>query len=106
MPRGKKKKPMSGMTAEELADATAEFDREFVSDEFAPPDPDAAGDWRRAKGKPGRPRQGQGAKVISVSLEKELLAQADRLAARKKVSRASLIARGLRAVLKAEATDR
>ena len=106
MLRGKKKKPMTRMTADELADATAEFDCEFVSDEFAPPDSDAVSKWNRAKRKPGRPRQGQGAKVISVSLEKELLARADRLAKRKKVSRASLIARGLRAVLKAEATER
>ena len=106
MLRGKKKKPITRMTADELADATAEFDREFVSDEFTPPDPDAVGKWRRAKRKPGRPRQGEGAKVISVSLEKELLARADRLAKRKKVSRASLIARGLRAVLKAEAAER
>ena len=106
MIRGKKTKPMTRMTVDELAEATAEFDCEFVSDEFNPPDPDAVEKWRRAKRKPGRPRQGQGAKVISVSLEKELLAQADRLAKRKRVSRASLIARGLRAVLKAEAAER
>ena len=73
------------------------------SDEFSAPDAQALDQWRRAKRKPGRPRQGKGAKVISVSLEKELLARADRLAKSKKVSRASLIARGLRAVLKAEA---
>ena len=106
MLRGKKKKPATQMTADELAEATAEFDREFVSDEFSPCGADAAGKWRRVKRKPGRPRQGRGAKVISVSLEKELLAQADRLAKRKKVSRASLIARGLRAVLEAEAAGR
>lgn len=105
MIRRKQNKPMTAMTMDELAEATAEFDREFVSDEFSAPDAQALDQWRRAKRKPGGPRQGQGAKVISVTLEKELLARADRLAKSKKVSRASLIARGLRAVLKAEAAQ-
>ena len=90
------------MTADELAEATAEFGCQFVADEFEPPVADTATRWQRAKRKPDRPRRGKGGKVISVSLEKQLLDQTDRLARRKRVSRASLIARGLRAVLKAE----
>jgi len=91
------------MTAEQLAAATAEFDREFVVDEFEAPDMDAPKRWKKAKQTRGRPRNGRGAKVISVSLEKGLLDETDRLAKQKRVSRASLIARGLRAVLKSEA---
>lgn len=60
--------------------------------------------WETARRKPGRPRRGAGAKVISVSVERRLLARSDALAKELGVSRASLIERGLRAVL--EAGDR
>lgn len=90
------------MNAVELAQATAEFDKEFVADTFGPLAPELAKRWERAKRKPGRPRMGKGAKVISVSVEGELLARSDALARRLKVRRAQLIARGLRAVLAAE----
>lgn len=81
---------------------TVEFDRELVADSFAPPDKQAQRRWERAKRKPGRPREGQGVLVISVSVEKGLLESADRLAKKKGLSRARIIARGLRAVLAAE----
>ncbi|MCG3125508.1 MAG: hypothetical protein CHACPFDD_00331 [Phycisphaerae bacterium] len=81
---------------------TAEFDREFVINSFAEPDPAARRRWQRARRKRGRPTVGEGAKVVSVSIERRLLARADRLAKKKRVSRAALISRGLRAVLAAE----
>jgi len=90
------------MPPEELAEATAEFEREFVADTFSPPTPAQEARWRRAARKRGRPRIGRGVKVISVSVEKQLLARSDALARRLKVRRAALVARGLRAVLAAE----
>ena len=93
------KKPITEMTSDELAVETAEFDKEFVADSFGPPPPAAAERWERAKRKRGRPRKGKGAKVISVSLEKGLLARSDRLAKRLGISRAALVARGLEAGL-------
>jgi len=81
---------------------SAEFDREFIADAFDVPDTTARTKWMKAKRKPSRPRGDNGGKVISVSLEKALLAEMDQLARRKHVSRASLIVRGLRAILKAE----
>jgi hypothetical protein len=57
--------------------------------------------WREAKRKPGRPKQGRGAQVISVSIERDLLTRSDTLAKRMGLSRAALIARGLKAVLAA-----
>ena len=78
-----------------------EFDREFVADSFEAPAGPARTRWRRAKRKRGRPRLGSGAKVISVSVERRLLKQCDALAKRLGVSRATLIARGLQAVLSA-----
>jgi hypothetical protein len=93
----------TSMTTKELAEATKEFDQEFVADTFGPPTPEAAALMRRARRKVGRPIMGKGVKVISVSVEKDLLVRSDALARRLKIHRAQLIARGLQAVLAAEA---
>jgi len=84
---------------------TADLDQEFVADTFKPPSPTAKAKWQRAKRKPGRPKQGKGAKVISVSVEQGLLERSDRLAKKKGITRARLISRALRAVLAAEGID-
>jgi len=76
-----------------------EFDREFVADTFGPMPPEAKAKWERAKRKRGRPKVGKGVKVISVSVEKDLLAKSDAMARRLGIPRATLIARGLRRVL-------
>ena len=55
----------------------------------------------QAKRKRGRPRVGRGVRVISVSVERDLLARADALARRLNISRAALIARALRVMLAA-----
>jgi len=55
--------------------------------------------WRRFKAKMGRPKIGKGAKTISLTVEKELLHQADAYAKRHRISRAKLVAKGLRAVI-------
>jgi hypothetical protein len=47
----------------------------------------------------GRPRVGQGAKRVLVSVERGLLADADAAAHRLKISRSELVARGLRAAI-------
>jgi hypothetical protein len=103
MIRAARAKKFQEMNAEELAQATAEFDKEFIADTFGPLTPEMARRWERAKRKPGRPPMGKGAKVISVSVEKDLLARSDALARKLKIHRAQLIARGLRAVLASEA---
>ncbi len=98
----RKRKGLSSKTPDERAKATDEFDQEFVVDTFHSMSPADRIAWNRLKRKRGRPRVGKGAKVIAVSLEKGLLAQCDRLAKKKGVSRASLIARGLKRVIAAE----
>jgi hypothetical protein len=55
--------------------------------------------WRVFKAKMGRPKIGKGAKTISLTVEKDLLKQADAYAKRHGISRAKLVAQGLRAVL-------
>ena len=87
------------MNTAELRKATAKYDREFIADEFGPPPAEALAQWERAKRKRGRPRQGKGATVISLSIERGLLRKADSLAKRKGLSRAQLVALGLKSML-------
>ncbi|HEY3323716.1 MAG TPA: hypothetical protein VGP72_24900 [Planctomycetota bacterium] len=97
--KNEKKKPYWEMTTAELAEATKEFDEEFVIDKCRPLSPEMRKRWEKAKRKVGRPREGRGVKVISVSVEKELLARSDALAKKIGITRAAMISRGLKAVL-------
>jgi len=98
----KRSKPYAEMTTRELAKATADFDKEFVVDQSSDLTPQQKLQWQRAKRKRGRPRLGQGVRIISVSIEKGLLERTDRLAKKLKVRRTRLIARGLEAILNKE----
>jgi hypothetical protein len=98
----KQSKPLTQMNAKELAAATAKFDREFIIDESREQTAQERAQWRRAKQKRGRPRQGQGVKIISVSIEKGLLKKTDLLAKKLHTQRARLIARGLEAIINEE----
>jgi len=91
-----------GEVTSEIAEAGAGYGREFGIDGFGPMTPAAQARWARAKRKTGRPRRGAGAKAISVSVERELLSRSDDLAKDLGLSRASLIERGLHAVLAAQ----
>ncbi len=101
MKKSKAKRPAGKMTTSELAETTAAYGRVMAIDEFRPMDSQSRARWERAKKKVGRPRRGKGAKVISVSVEQDLLEASDRLAKELGVSRARLIERGLRAVIAA-----
>ena len=89
-------------SADELARLTAEFDRENVVDEFHALSPATRRRWTNVVRKPGRPRKGGGVKVISVSVERTLLARSDAVARRLGLTRAGLIERGLKAILAAQ----
>lgn len=52
--------------------------------------------FERVKKKLGRPKVGKGARVVSVSVEKELLDSADAFAKREGIGRTELFVRGLR----------
>jgi hypothetical protein len=97
-----RRKNFKTMTTSSLAEATAAYDHEMVIDDFKPPTGAAAKRWSQARRKPGRPRRGQGAKVISVSVERGLLSRSDTLAKDLGLSRAAVVERGLKAVLAAE----
>ncbi len=96
------KKPLFEMDAQELAEATAEFDQEFVADTFGPLTPEMRARWEKARRHLGRSAKRHEAQVVSVSIDRELLARSDALAKKMKISRAGLIARGLKAVLAVE----
>jgi hypothetical protein len=55
--------------------------------------------WGRFKSKMGRPKVGKGAKTISLSVERGLLARADAFAKKHGMSRARLVAAGLKAII-------
>jgi hypothetical protein len=87
------------MNARELAEATAVFDQELVIDSSRELTDEEKGQWRRARRKAGRPKVGKGAQIISVSIERDLLARADRLARKLRLPRTRLVACGLEALL-------
>jgi hypothetical protein len=98
----KKKKPYWDMNTQELAEATREFDEEFVFEKATPPPPAELAKLKRAFAKRGRPRNGEGTQTISLTVERSLLRRTDRWAKRLKTSRARAVATALeRALAKA-----
>ena len=92
-------KPIENMTRRELNALTIGLDEEFVADTFRPLTPAERKFWNGINRKLGRPQTGKGAKVISLSLERGLLEETDKLAKKLKVSRSQLVADGLKAML-------
>ena len=99
MSRKQPPKQYPRMNTRELAKATAQYDRELVIDRSRELTPEEEARWQQARQKPGRPKVGKGAQVISVSIEKGLLTRADRLARKLQLPRTQLIALGLEAIL-------
>lgn len=91
-------KPYSQMNVDELAEATRDLDREHIGTPGRPLTKRDRELHRQAR-KMGRPKVGEGVKVVSLSVEQSLLRRADALAKRRKMSRAELVADALRAAL-------
>ena len=81
------------------------FNREIPASETRPLTAKEQAEWRsfvraaKAKRKAGRPRVGLGAQRVQVSVERGLLTRADAYARRNGLTRAQLVARGLKAVI-------
>ncbi len=99
MSNRKRLKPSWEMTTAELEALTKDLDDEFVAEKFKPLTARERTEWETIKRGRGRPLVGKGAKVVSVSIERDLLARADKAAKRVGVSRARLVAAGLSRVL-------
>jgi len=88
------------MTSEELDAEVAPYDEPFAAlRESKPLSPADRALLRRAKRKGGRPKVGQGAKRVLITVERGLLKKADAYAKGKGMTRSELIARGLRSVI-------
>jgi hypothetical protein len=89
------------LSAAELARATKQFDRPFVFERARPMCTAERAQERKLRR--GRPKIGKGARKISISLEGDLLREADALARRKGMNRSELIAGILMSGLKRKA---
>jgi hypothetical protein len=83
---------------EEKERQCGQFDQEFFFEKGRPLTPAQRARWQRAKRR-GRPPVGRGAKVISLSVERQLLTDADARAKVLGITRAELVARALRTLL-------
>ena len=80
------------MSAAELAQATKEFDDPFAFEKARRMTTAERAEERRLRRGRGRPKIGAGARKVSISLEGELLKQADVLAKKRGMRRSELIA--------------
>jgi hypothetical protein len=99
MPRRKR---YSEMTTAQLRRATREYDRQYTGPGL-PGKPLTAADRALHRKARGRPMVGKGAKIVPVSIERGLLAQADAFAQRNKLKRSEMVAQGLRLVMVGQA---
>jgi hypothetical protein len=87
------------MSAREMDGVASRFDHPIPLRQTRAMTPAERRQWQRAKRRPGRPRRGDGVRVISLSVEQKLLERADRAARRAGMSRAALFEMGLLAIL-------
>ncbi len=87
------------MDASELDKEVAKFDQEFIADTAKALTQEERARDHRAKRKRGRPRIGNGANRVLITIESTLLRRSDAYAKKIGLSRSALIARGLEAVL-------
>ena len=113
MKRTKPAKSYWEMTADELAEATKEYDHEIPASKLRPLTKEDRKRWEQMKRNPSRsifvldrPKR-KGATAIVLELDRALLARTDAYAASRGMTRSELIENGLRSVLAfAEATPR
>jgi len=97
----KRKKKYWHMTTAELAEATREFDSDGIVETFRPMTRAEEAAWQAAVNRPGagRTKNGRNLKIISVGIDAALLKRADAVAKKRGISRAKLVAEGLKVVL-------
>jgi hypothetical protein len=86
------------MNKTELAQATKEFDQEFISDKARPMTAPQRAREQRARRR-GRPRIGKGAQKIHITLERGLVKKADKVAKQRGMGRSELIAQALAGII-------
>lgn len=81
------------------------YNREIPFSETRPLNAQERAQWARIKRKPGRPKTGEGAEAVNVTVERGLLRRADAYAKANGLTRAQLVAKGLANVIKPAAAD-
>ena len=104
MKHPKRPKPFWKMNADELAEATKQFDREIPDTAMRPLTKRQRAIWERAKRQPSRSifvvdRTGKGTEPVVLELDARLLKRLDAYAGAHRMTRAQLIEKGLRSVL-------
>jgi hypothetical protein len=103
----KKQKPFTRMTADELAEATKEFDRGELPDDVGEVmTPEERAEWSSGKRGRGRPRKGLGAVNVLISFERGMLDRADAFARGRGIGRSALVAEALESLIGARSTAR
>ena len=102
MTRKRNPKAYWQMTMAELREATKQFDDEFVAEKSRPLNAEERALWERIKAEPTCDKNQSSEETIAVRLDKALLERCTALAKKKRLSRDTLVARGLRALLAAE----
>jgi hypothetical protein len=105
MPKKQSERPLSEVWHTMTERQRQAFIRRQMADSklgrYTEPDPeDKARHDRVMRRLRGRPVVGEGAKVISLTVERSLLARADAFAKKQGISRAALVAEGLESVLR------
>ena len=95
----KQEKKWSDLSASELRKATRQYDEEFTADVESKPLNVAQKKIHQQARKVGRPKVGKGSAIVSLSVEKTLLARADAYAKRQGLGRSELFIRGLKSLI-------
>ena len=88
-----------GMSAAQLAAATKQYDQPGIEPSFRRPPAELAAAERRIRKGRGRPTVGKGARRVTITVEGNLLEEANRFSKARKLSRSELVAMGLRMVM-------
>lgn len=89
-----------GMTAEQLAETTREYDYPGTGPKFLKPPPALAAAERRVRRGRGRPVVGKGSQRVTITVERALFIAANKFAKARNMSRSELIALGLRLAMR------
>jgi len=98
-PRFTNSREFEALSDEEKDRIVSSYDRKVPLSETRPLTASERAEFEQFRRKAGRPRIGQGAKVVAVTLEKGFLERVDAYARKHEMKRAELITKGLRIVM-------
>jgi hypothetical protein len=88
---------------QKIFDSLSHMSTKELLQEFKPLNKSERSKWHQIKKKMGRPKIGKGTTNISVSVERDLLKQADQFAKKHGLSRSELVSKSVRALINSAA---